>query len=364
MQLLAEKGNDLGQLNGTLAPADRHARHRHRADRAADPAVRHRVDHRRPALGPAQRRHHPAVRRQLQPGHVAGAEHPAARGRRRHGDHGGADAGSQPGQRRRDPRRTATTSSTGAATRLRPQLQLARPEPAALARRDRRLPRRAAARPAGRHLPPPRDQPRHRPVGGGAGHPEPVRQPLVGLLRPARQRDPDHPQHADRAERATTGAVPAAKGAPADRERDAGRAAARRPRRRRATTPKSSGSADHTRRRCRRRPPRRPTPPAICSRTLLGCKGRARRRKSPEQRPRRPAGQSGAAAQASAEPATAANTPSRHGHGPAATRERGPVADGARRLAPGAAAAGTRPRPSRRTRGLLSQWAHDVGSWF
>ncbi len=133
-------------------PADRHARRGHGPDRAPHRAVRHGVDHRGPALGPAQRRHHPAGGRQLEPGQPAGAQHPAARGGRRDGDHGRAHPGPQPRLGRRDPPERQQPLPGGQA-RLRPHLQLAEPEPPDGTRRDRRLHRRPAARPAGGHLP-------------------------------------------------------------------------------------------------------------------------------------------------------------------------------------------------------------------
>ena len=58
------QGQRPGSAQRDAGPADRHPRYRHRPDRAAGQAVRHRLDHRGPALGPAQRRHHPAGRRQ------------------------------------------------------------------------------------------------------------------------------------------------------------------------------------------------------------------------------------------------------------------------------------------------------------
>ena len=75
VQLLADKGNDLGQLNGTLAQLT--------GTLDTDTGqIEHLVAQydtvsttRGPALGPAQRRHHAAGRRQLEPGQPAGAQH-------------------------------------------------------------------------------------------------------------------------------------------------------------------------------------------------------------------------------------------------------------------------------------------------
>ena len=53
------------------------------------------------------------------------------------------------------------------------------------------------ARPAGGHLPAHRGQPRLGPLGVRRRHAHPVRQPLLGLLRSAAQRHPDHPRHAE-----------------------------------------------------------------------------------------------------------------------------------------------------------------------
>ena len=103
-----------------------------------------------------------------------------------------------------------------------PNVQLAEPEPPDGTRRDRRLHRRTAARPVGGHLPAHRDQPRLGPLGVRRRHAHPVRQPLLGLLRPAAQRHPDHPRHAGRRGRVDHGPGAAPEGPRPDRARRAG----------------------------------------------------------------------------------------------------------------------------------------------
>ena len=128
VQLLADKGNDLGQLNGTLAQLT--------GTLDTDTAqIEHLVEqydtvstHPGPALGAAQRRHHPAGRRQLQPREPARAQPAAARGGRRDGDDGGPHAGPQSRLGRRDPPERQQPVPGGQAG-LRPELQLARPQP-------------------------------------------------------------------------------------------------------------------------------------------------------------------------------------------------------------------------------------------
>ncbi len=122
------EGQRPGPAQRHAGPADRDARYGHLTDRAADRAVRHGVDDGGAALGAAERRHHPAVAGERRPRAAAGAEPPAPRGRRGHGHDGRADAGPQPRQRRRDPPERQQPLPRGPA-RLRPQLQLARPQP-------------------------------------------------------------------------------------------------------------------------------------------------------------------------------------------------------------------------------------------
>ena len=138
------------------------------------------------------------------------------------------------------------------------------------------------ARPAGRHLPAARDQPLQRPLRRGARHAHPVRQPVVGLLRPARQRHPDDHQHADRAEPARPRRSRCCSRASSRFENatqeHAGASTARR-RRAASNAPKSSGPTTTT----TTVPPTTTTTTQPCNllTELLGCKagprGRARR---------------------------------------------------------------------------------------
>ena len=253
-------------------------------------------------------------------------------------------------QRRRDPAERQQPLPRRPA-RLRPELQLAGPQP---------------ARPAGvtgayiagllrdrlaGHLPPAGGQPLGRAPRRRAGHPEPLRRPFVGLLRPADQRDPD----------ASSTISPDGSGPPR-RSRSSSRAqqiatptqgaAAPRPRPHRdAATPKGSN-----------RPPRRPrcrptttttTQPCGLLGVLLGCRVglRPRRRSSAELAvsSRRLGGllSNKVTATPDATQATLCRATPSH-----AQPSRPPDPDRARRLPAAAAAAGAATRAPRRTAGL------------
>ena len=107
----------------------------------------------------------------------------------------------------------------GAQRGVRPQLQLAGPEPCRQSRRVRGLHRGPAAGPPGGNLPAHRGQPRQWAFGVRARHIEPVRKPLIGFLRPAAQRHPDDPEHLERKQQLCDGAVAAATGSHPDRQR-------------------------------------------------------------------------------------------------------------------------------------------------
>ena len=207
----------------------------------------------------------------------------------------------------------------------------------------------------------------------GARHAHRLRQPVVGLLRLPRQRHPDDHQHADGGEPARP-----------RRSRCCSRGSSRSRTRRRApaptsttpaagsNAPKSSGPSPPPRRRCRRRPRRRRSR-ATCSLSSSGASRAPARR--PRARARRPSRAARAAGSVACCP-----TRSR----PRAERRRSPArprrrrADVATNQAPSltAPAAGLLPplpqdqgqghgsHGHHQSPGLLSQWAHDVASWF
>ena len=217
VQLLANKGNDLGQLNGTLAQLTGTLDTDTAQIEQLDRAVRHGVDDGGAALGPAQRRHHPAVRRQLRPGRACWC---------RTSQPLEADVGTVTTVGRTLDRNlsTSTRSSRTATTSSRGPSAPTTPTTTGSTSTSQTAPGVTGAYLAGLL----RDR-----LAGicrrlVANHSSglsaavlatltPVRQPVVGLLRPAAQRHPDDHQHADRAEQHRHGAVPAAEGAPADR---------------------------------------------------------------------------------------------------------------------------------------------------
>ena len=353
VQLLADEGGRPRPAQRHPGPAHRHARHRHQPDRAARRAVRHGVDHCGPALRPAQRRHHPAGGSELG---LVSLLVPNLQPLE-------ADVGTVTTVGRTLDRNLSSVDEIlqngnnlfqGAGARLRPELQLARPEPRRVPRRHRRLHRGAPPRPVGRHLPAHRGQPFQRALRGRAGHLEPVRQPVVGLLRSAAQRHPDHLEQLEWRERVRHRPVHAAAGSGPDRQRRARRARRHRPHRRRRL-PRAR----------RRRPPRPPRrhprrPRPRQPRAVFSAPSSAARVPV-----RVPARSGGSSSSGSGLGGLLSNQATRRSSASTATLAVAkPDADRARRLSAARRCPRTRSTTRSTHRGLLSRWVHDVEGWF
>ncbi len=124
---------------------------------------------------------------------------------------------SQCGQRRRDPP-TGQQPVPGRPARLRPHLQLARSQPRSAARGHRRLRGRSHQGSPGRGLSTHHGQPLCGAVRRRAGQPRLVRQSGLELLRPADQRHPRHSRHPFGSRRLFGGDGTAATGPRSDRQ--------------------------------------------------------------------------------------------------------------------------------------------------
>ena len=364
VQLLAEKGNDLGQLNGTLAQLTGTLD----SDTANIESLVQQYDTVSTTVAQHSGQLNDAITQ------LAGAstglvnllvsQPPAARGRRGHGHDGGTHPRPQPVERRRDPGQRQQPLP-GRRAGLRPELQLAQPEPPDEPGREQRLHRRAHPRPAGRRLPAHHGQPLLGAVLVGAGLARPVRQPLVGLLRPPHRRHPVRPRFAHRPGRLHHRAVAHGHGPPADR-RCARQRRQRQHHERRvhAGHPRTVVHEHHAvrsrrprRPRSRRRPPRPPHPCGLLN-AILGC--------TPQSGTNGGTGSGGGLLSDEVNQAATAQQPTATLAADAATPHSGPTltAPAASLLGPLPQTRGQRHGAGAAQRGPVDQWWHDVEGWF